>query len=246
MSARGNGNAPGSPPTDPGGAPRPAEGFGGWRDAGGAVGLPVPRRSKLSRNRALSLLGDCEAGDSRGNRRSIRRRRARRLWTGPRWPAVDPSCGCRVAPAETSRGPRGLRRVSFRTWDVSTAFAGRNSWCVRSWGSSFGRLASSGRWLASIVRCRPGSGRWRRAVGRSPRWDVGCRRESRQCRRVDSRLRREGFRCRRAAGRCRPEEGGRGLLDAGGRRIVEGRCRQKRRPVGGSFQLRPIGALFDN
>jgi hypothetical protein len=220
---------------------------------GGAVGLPVPRRSKLSRNRALSLLGDFEASDSRGNRRSIRRRRARRLWTGPRWPVVDPSCGRRVAPAETSRSPRGLRRVSFRTWDVSTAFAGRNSWCVRSWESSFGRLASSGRWLASIVRCRPAAGRyrwgndrWRRAVGRSLRLDVGCRRESRRCRRVDGRLRREGFSCRRAVGRCRPEEGGRGLLDAGGGGFVEGRCRQKRRPVGGSFQLRPIGALFDN
>jgi hypothetical protein len=26
---------------------------------------------------------------------------------------------------ETSRGPRGLRKVSFRTWDVSTPFVRR-------------------------------------------------------------------------------------------------------------------------
>jgi hypothetical protein len=42
---------------------------------------------------------------------------------GRRAPGGVRSMRAGIAPAETSRGPDGLPRISFRTWDVSTLFA---------------------------------------------------------------------------------------------------------------------------
>ena len=45
----------------------------------------------------------------------------------PLSPSAGIETGTAAADAETSRGPRGLRSISFRAWDVSTASASGSS-----------------------------------------------------------------------------------------------------------------------
>jgi len=65
---------------------------------------------------------------------------------------------------ETPRGPRGLRRVSFRTWGVSTSFANPGATIPTHPDAGAG---ASGRLRNDVRRVQNGSGRSRKTSGAS-------------------------------------------------------------------------------